>query len=65
MNIDIDSLITQSVIDKLSISSEENNIPYSSKDEYDQGGNSDYKMFRDKPLFKLTNGDYVVYIVRF
>lgn len=61
LNIDIDSLITRSVIDKLSISSEENNIPYSSKDEYDQGGNSDYKMFRDKPLFKLTNGDYVVY----
>lgn len=61
LNIDIDSLITQSVIDRLSISSEESSIPYSSKDEYDQGGNSDYKVFRDKPLFKLTNGDYVVY----
>lgn len=61
LNIDIDSLITQSVLDRLSISSEENSIPYSSKDEYDQGGNSDYKVFRDRPLFKLTNGDYVVY----
>ena len=61
LNIDVDSLMTRSVLDRLSISSEENNIPYSSKSEYDQEGNSDYKMFRDRPLFKLTNGDYVIY----
>ena len=61
LKIDVDSLITRSVLDKLSISSEENDIQYSSKDEYDQGGNSDYKVFRDRPLFKLSNGDYVVY----
>lgn len=61
LNIDVDSLMTRSVLDRLSISSEENNIPYSSKNEYDQEGNSDYKMFRDRPLFKLTNGDYVIY----
>lgn len=61
LEIDVDSLITKSVLDQLSISSSYPHIPYASEDEYDRGGNSDYRFFRDKPLFKYENGDYLIY----
>ncbi|SUB89551.1 Uncharacterised protein [Porphyromonas macacae] len=61
LKIDVDSLITRSVLDQLSISSSYPHISYASEDEYDRGGNSDYRFFRDKPLFKYENGDYLIY----
>ena len=61
LSIDVDSLMTKSVLEKLSIPISQSAIPYSSKDEFDLSGNSDYKFFRDKPLFKSVNGDYIVH----
>ena len=61
LSIDFDSLMTKSVLEKLSIPISQSAIPYSSKDEFDLSGNSDYKFFRDKPLFKSVNGDYIVH----
>ncbi|WP_373731195.1 hypothetical protein [Bacteroides heparinolyticus] len=59
--IDADSLMTPSVLEELSIPFSHPSIAYSSKDEYGQDGNSDYKAFRDGPLFKAANGDYIVH----
>lgn len=61
LSIDADSLMSKSVLDRLSIDSSIDRIQYASKNEFDKEGNSDYRIFRDKPLFKLTNGDYVVH----
>jgi hypothetical protein len=61
LSIDIDSLMTKSVLEELSIPINLSAIPYSSKDEFDQNGNSDYRFFREKPLFKSVNGDYIVH----
>lgn len=61
LSIDVDSLMTKSVLEKLSIPISQSAIPYSSKHEFDLSGNSDYKFFRDKPLFKSVNGDYIVH----
>lgn len=54
-------LLSSSVIEKLSIDVNKETIPYSSKDEYDRAGNSDYRHFKSRPLLKLSNGDYVVH----
>lgn len=61
LSIDPDSLMSKSVLDELSIPYDIENIPYECKNEYDIIGNSDYKVFRDKPLFKLSNGNYAVH----
>lgn len=61
LDIDIDSLMTKSVLDKISIPFSYPYIPYSNKDEFDMEGNSDYRIFRDKPLLKAANGDYYVH----
>lgn len=61
LNIDTDSLMTQTVLEELSIPSTIDIIPYANVDEYDKNGNSDYRIFRSKPLFRLQNGDYVVH----
>lgn len=61
LSIDADSLMSKSVLDRLSIDSCIDIIQYASKDEFDKEGNSDYRIFRDKPLFKLADGDYVVH----
>lgn len=61
LDIDVDSLITPSVLDKISIDCNIDKIPYKSKDEYDKEGNSDYRIFRSKPIIKLKNGDYAVH----
>lgn len=55
------SIMKRSVLDELSIPFSYNMIPYTSKDEYDQNGNSDYRFFRDKPLFKDNDGNYLIY----
>lgn len=61
LDIDVDSLISPSVLDKISIEYNIDKIPYKSKDEYDKEGNSDYRIFRSKPIIKLKNGDYAVH----
>lgn len=61
LDIDVDSLMSPSVLDKISIEYNIDKIPYKSKDEYDNEGNSDYRIFRSKPIFKLKNGDYAVH----
>lgn len=61
LSIDPDALINKSVLDELCIDYNIESIPYACKNEYDTIGNSDYKVFRDKPLFKLSNGDYAVH----
>lgn len=62
LKIDVDSLITRSVLDQLSISSSYPHISYASEDEYDRGGNSDYRFFRDKPFsnMKMEITSYIV-----
>lgn len=59
--IDVESLMTPSVLERLSIPLTHPLIAYSSKDEFDQNGNSDYRVFRNRPLFKAANGDYLVH----
>ena len=61
LSIDPDELINKSVLDELCIDYNIESIPYACKNEYDTIGNSDYKVFRDKPLIKLSNGDYAVH----
>lgn len=61
LSIFANGLVSQSVIKELSIAVDAPPIPYSSKDEFDKDGNSDYRRFRDKPLFQLSNGDYLVH----
>lgn len=59
--IDQDNLIEKNVLDKLSIDFDCTMIKYACTDEYDMDGNSDYKVFRDRPLIKLKNGDYAIH----
>lgn len=61
LSIDVDSIITPSVLEELSIPFSYHVIPYSSKNEFDLNGNSDYRFFRDRPLIKAENGDYLVH----
>ena len=53
--------LSQSVMDRISIDVSKEVIPYACVDEYDDEGNSDYRVFKGKPLFKLSNGDYVIH----
>ena len=54
-------MFSASVIEKLSIDVNKEIIPYSSKDEFDRIGNSDFRHFKSRPLLRLSNGDYVVH----
>ena len=53
--------LSQPVLDRLSIDANNEVFPYACEDEYDSSGNSDYKEFKGRPLFKLSNGDYVIF----
>lgn len=53
--------LSRSVLDRIAIDANAEVIPYSSSDEYDNNGNSDYREFKGRPLFKLSNGDYVIH----
>ena len=54
-------MLSYSIIEKLSIDVNKETIPYSSKDEFDREGNSDFRHFKSRPLLRLSNGDYVVH----
>ena len=53
--------LTKSVIDRISIDANAEVLPYANADEYESEGNSDYREFKGRPLFKLSNGDYVIH----
>ncbi len=56
--------INASVLDEISIYYNEV-IKYSAQDKNDRNTNSDYRMFRNKPIILLQNGDYFVVCVEF
>lgn len=53
-------LINPNILDTLSILYNEN-IEFSSNGPSDRKGNTDYKTFRDRPIIKMSNGDYYVF----
>lgn len=59
LKIDVDHLISKTVLDKISMSP--NDIfKYKSDNREDRTGNSDYRFFREFPLIK-ENGNYILY----
>lgn len=54
-------LLSMPVLDALSIDVENKPIPYSSKDEFDKEGNSDFRRFKSCPLLRLSNGNYIIH----
>lgn len=57
-------MLSLSVINKLSIDVNNEIFPYSSKDEFDRDGNSDFRQFKSRPLLRLSNGNYVIHNTR-
>lgn len=51
----------KSVLDRIAIDANAEVLPYANSDEYDSYGNSDYREFKGRPLFKMSNGDYVIH----
>lgn len=64
LQIDQDHLLSRGVLDGLSIPVNCEPLKYSSANEFDREGNSNYRYFKDRPLFKKTNGDYVIHCPR-
>ena len=54
---DIDNLISPGILNSISINYDEN-INFSSDGPSDRSGNTDYKVFRERPLIKMPNGNY-------
>lgn len=53
--------LSKSVLDRIAIDANAEIIRYANSDEYDSTGNSDYREFKGRPLFKMSNGDYVIH----
>ena len=64
LQIDQDHLLSRAVLDGLSIAVNCAPIKYASANEFDRDGNSNYRYFKDRPLFKKNNGDYVIHCPR-
>lgn len=64
LQIDQDHLLSRGVLDGLSIAVNCEPLKYASANEFDRAGNSNYRNFKDRPLFKKNNGDYVVHCPR-
>lgn len=58
---DPDHLINKEIVSKIAIDYDSAVIPYSSKNIFDKNGNSDYRVFRDKPLIKINSKEYIMY----
>lgn len=58
---DPDHLINKDVVSKIALDYRSDIIPYKSKDAFDKNGNSDYRVFRDKPLIKMDSKEYIMY----
>ena len=64
LQIDQDHLLSRDVLDGLSIDINCAPLKYASCNEFDREGNSNYRYFKNRPLFKKTNGDYVIHCPR-
>lgn len=64
LNIDIDRLLTKEVMESISLPYD-TRINYSATDKDDRYSNSDYRMLRDKPIIKMSNGDFFIYNIEF
>lgn len=64
LHIDQDHLLSREVLDGLSIAVNCDPLKYASSNEFDRDGNSNYRYFKDKPLFKKNNGDFVIHCPR-
>lgn len=61
---DVDNLMSKNVLNAISINFGDT-FNYTSETPLDRDGNSDYRIFRDKPLIKMSKGDYAVHNVGF
>ena len=57
-------MLSLSVLNRLSIDVENEVFPYSSKDEFDREGNSDFRQLKSRPLLRLSDGNYVIHNTR-
>ena len=64
LQIDQDHLLSRGVLDALSIDVNCEPLKYASDNEFGREGNSNYRYFKDRPLFKNNNGDYVIHCPR-
>lgn len=62
---DPDHLINQGVVSQISVNYDSEVIPYESKNIFDKNGNSDYRVFRDKPLIRINSKEYIMYFEGF
>jgi len=60
----LDGLISKAMIPEISRPFDAE-LKYSSDSTIDKEGNSDYRLFKEKPIIKMPNGDYVVLNVNF
>lgn len=58
---DPNHLINKEIVSKIAIDYDSAIIPYKSKNVFDKSGNSDYRVFRDKPLIKINSKEYIMY----
>lgn len=58
---DPEHLINKNVVSKIALDYRSDIIPYKSKGVFDKSGNSDYRVFRDKPLIKMNSKEYIMY----
>lgn len=57
-------MLSLSVLNRLSIDVNNEVFPYSSKDEFDRDGNSDFRQFKSRPLLRLSDGNYAIHNTR-
>lgn len=64
LKIDKEHILSKDVIDSISILSD-TFINYTSSEKNNRKTNSDYRMFRSKPIIRLKNGDFFIYNIEF
>lgn len=60
LNFDIDNIFSKTIIEEISLPYN-SIIRYSAANENDRESNSDYRIFRDKPIIKLEDGNFFIY----
>ena len=60
LRLDEDHLINKNILESLCIPYDIT-IKYGTKDADDRNANIDYRVFRNKPIIKMSNGDYCIY----
>lgn len=64
LRIDVDNLITKEVLSSISLPYN-TIVNYSAVDKNDRNSNTDYRVFRDKPVITLENGDFFIHNIEF